>query len=233
MSETVSPGELVYDEAVYPRMKLSSTKVHEYTRMRKAGHEPPPVIACRATKRIVDGVHRWTVACELGIPSIAVEWRDYGSDAELFRDAVVLNTSHGLDLSPVDKVRVIDMGQRFGLKEFDLAGMLRTDARAIQKLMPRYATISTEDRGKVTLERVPLKASVRHLAGESITPEQRDAISGNAPGASYLLLVRQLISGIQNDLLPPPERHPVLWAELAALGELIAQLPQPEPASQA
>ena len=47
---------------------------------------------------------------------------------------------------------------------------------------------------------VPLKASVSHFAGRTMTPEQVEAHK-SAPGTSYMLLVRQLRQGLEFGLV--------------------------------
>ena len=138
----------------------------------------------------------------------------------MFRDACLLNSAHGLNFTARDKLKVIEVGQKFGLKELDFAMLLRTSESYIKAIMPRYAQAPTDEKAK-KFEKVPLKASTRHLSGKTITPQQADAIKGNAPGTSYLLVTRQLISALENDLLPPQGEHPVLWNELARLAQLL------------
>lgn len=223
MSDLVPVAELNLDMRLYPRAKVSDSHIAEIARAMDAGEVLPPIIVCRASKRIADGAHRWTAAVRRKTETIAVDWRDYASEHELFRDAVLLNSGHGLNFSPYDRLKVIEIGQSFGLKEIDLAGMLRTSPSYIKALMPRYATVSEQQKkgSAPRVSRVPLKASTRHLSGQTITPAQADAIRGSAPGTSYLLVIRQLTSALRNDLLPTPEQHPLLWTELAALGSLI------------
>jgi hypothetical protein len=157
----------------------------------------------------------------VGAPTIAAELRDYADDAERVKAAVTLNAAHGLPFREADRLKIIAMGESLGFKELDLAGMLRTSLEHVRALKPRYATVDrafTAAGGK--LQKIPLKGSVRHLAGETISVEQADAMSA-APGSSYMLGVRQLRDAIQYDLLPPPDKHPALWAELKTLRDLL------------
>ena len=165
------------------------------------GHDLPPVIADRRTRKLADGAHRWHAATAKGVPEIAVEWRDYATDADLFRDALVLNSSHGLNFTTQDRLRVIQRSQELGLAD-DLPALLRVSASYIETLLPRFATVRGEPGPDGQQRRVPLKAAVRHLAGQQVTPQQAVAINGNAPGAPYLLLTRQLIAAVEQDFCP-------------------------------
>lgn len=220
MAELTPVATLVFDPDLYPRMDVSDYHVGEIIRAMEGGHQLPPVIADRKTRKLVDGAHRWHAAVRKGVEEIACEFRDYEDDAAMFRDACLLNSAHGLNFTTRDRLKVIEVGQQLGLKELDFAMLLRTSESYIRAIMPRYATVQLGQKAQKA-ERVPLKASTRHLSGKTITPQQADAIKGNAPGTSYLLVTRQLISALENDLLPPPGEHPVLWQELARLAGLL------------
>lgn len=227
MTDRAALDDLLFQRDLYPRHDLSDGNLRRLAQVREAGREFDPVIACRQTRVIIDGAHRWTVARRRGDPDIAVEWRDYDSDAERFEAAARLNSVHGLALSSHDRLRVIEIGEHLGLKEVQIADALAMSTAGLRALRPRYATVreAAEDGGeRYSYRRVPLKASVRHLSGQEITPGQEQEIMGSAPGASYLLLVRQLTRAIELGLLPPPGQHPVLHAELAALALKITAL---------
>lgn len=221
MAEMVPVTSLEFDPDLYPRIDVSDFHVAELMRVMEGGHTLPPVIADRKTRKLVDGAHRWHAAIRKELPEIAVEWRDYPNETELFEDACLLNSAHGLNFTARDKLKVIEISQRFGLKELEISKILRTSPSYVKAIMPRYATVQNGASAK-KLERVPLKASTRHLSGQTITPAQADAIRGNAPGTSYLLLARQLISALENDLLPPQAQYPTLHEELDKLAVLLA-----------
>ena len=220
VAELTPVATLEFDPALYPRIEVSDFHVNEIAKAMDGGHVLPPVVADRRTRKLIDGTHRWHAAIKRGADEIACEFRDYASDAEMFKDACLLNSANGLNFTARDKLKVIEVGRQFGLKELDFAMLLRTSESYIKAIMPRYATVPPSSKAE-KIKRVPLKASTRHLSGKTITPQQAEAISGNAPGTSYLLVTRQLISALENDLLPPQEDHPVLWAELARLTQLL------------
>lgn len=220
-AELVAVTSLEFDRELYPRIDVSEYHIGELVRAMDGGHELPPVVACRRTRKLVDGVHRWNAAIKKEVELIPVEWRDYANDTELFRDACILNTGRGLDLTAQDRLKVLQVGERLGLRELDFVQVLKTSPSYIRALMPRFATVSDDPTQPERARKIPLKASTRHLSGTTITPQQADAIRGNAPGTSYLLVVRQLASGLENNLLPPPDQHPVLWDEITRLSQLI------------
>lgn len=210
-------AKLVVDDALYPRQNINDHHIATMVRTLEGGHKLPPIVVWEKGKKyvIVDGVHRYHAALRSGANDIEAEVRKYDSTKEAFRDAVLLNTAHGLRLDTYDTLKVLEVGEGLGLREIDLAGMLRTSVAHLRAIKPRYATVTAAREGVREL-RQALKTPVRHLAGTTISTEQAQAIQ-SAPGQSYLLTTRQLLSAIKFRLLPPKEDHPVLWEELENL----------------
>lgn len=226
MSEPALVADLKWDEDIYPRQAISRWHVTELIRALDAGQQLPPVVACRRTHRIVDGVHRHTAAVRRRQEWIETEWRDYppgeAGERDLFADSVQLNSAHGLKMTSYDHLRVLSIAKRFALTEDDLVAMMRTTPDHLRALQPRFATLAEAREAAPGLRRelVALKAGTRHLAGHEVTIDQARAIAG-APGVSYLLLANQLISGLRHGLLPPPGLHPGLWDRLDELRQLL------------
>lgn len=213
-SELRKLTDLVFDERLYPRRHVDPFHVSRLQRATEGGSTLPPIVICRETNKIIDGVHRYHVALRRGDDTIAVELRRYMDDAARFKDAIKLNTAHGLRLSETDSLKVIAMAESMGLKELDVLEALQTSQAHFDRLKPRYAVTG----GK--LQKIPLKPSVRHLAGVTLEPAQEEIVR-SAPGVSYLLLVTKLIDAIVADTLPSPEQHPVLWEKLGELCEAL------------
>lgn len=225
MPSRVALDQLVFRADLYPRQDLSEGNLARLRQVRDAGREFDPIIGCQETRIIIDGRHRWTVARQRGDADVAVEWREYADDAARFEAATRLNSVHGLSLTTHDRLRVIEIGERLGLKEMQLADALATTVSQLRSIKPRFATVveALENGGELR-RKVPLKASVRHLSGQQITQDQEHEIMGSAPGNSYLLAVRQLIRAIDLDLLPPPVQHPALYQDLTQLALKITAL---------
>ena len=159
-AQKVNVADLVFDKNLYPRQHVDAMHIVSLSRAMEGGSKLPPIVVCRSTKKIIDGVHRYNAALRAEQEKIAAELRDYENDAERFKDAVLLNSAQGLRLRETDAVRVITLGESLGLKELDLAGILRTSLTHIQALKPRYATVDrafTGAGGK--LQKIPLKSS--------------------------------------------------------------------------
>jgi hypothetical protein len=186
----------------------------------EGGTTLPPIVVERKTNRIVDGVHRYQAALRRGAKRIDCELKTYKSEVDLFREAVMLNTGVGLKLGTDDTLKVISIAERLSLKELDICSMLRTSIAHLRTIKPRFGTVEETIEGVKQLRRVPLKGSIRHLAGEKLTAGQAKAIE-SAPGQTYLLHVRQLLDACRFNLLPPKTQHPVLWRELEELRDVL------------
>jgi ParB-like nuclease domain len=211
----ISVTSLVFDDSIYPRQNIDEMHIRGMMHAMEGGITLPPIIVERKSNRIVDGVHRYHSALRRGAKKISGVFKVYKNDAELFREAAQLNSGVGLKLGTDDSLKVIAVCERLGIKEIEQAALLRTSISHIRTLRPRFATISGG-----ALKRIGLKASVRHLSGQTISAAQGKAMQ-LAPGNSYLLLTNQLISAIENDFLPSAETHVALWEKLQVLSDLL------------
>jgi len=212
--------KLVFNEDLYPRTGIDEQHVRQFMRAMEAGITLPPIVVAKTSNVIVDGVHRYHAHLRREVKKIAATVKTYKNNAELWHDAVLLNSGTGLRLGTDDALKVIAVSEKFGLKEIEIAALLRTSISHLRTLKPRYATVGDARADVSKLRRIGLKGSVRHLAGQTISTEQAEAMIG-APGQSYLLNVNQLISAFEHDLLPSAKDHPTLWAALTRLGKLI------------
>mgnify|MGYP001582146102 CR=1 FL=1 len=116
-SEKVKAATLVFDPSLYPRETVNPIHVYELQEVMRAGVTLPPVLIDKATKKIIDGVHRTraTIA-EYGDNSdIAIAEKSYDSEKEMLLDAIRHNAQHGLGLSPTDQARCLAYGAKMGI----------------------------------------------------------------------------------------------------------------------
>jgi hypothetical protein len=220
---TVAISDLKFDPTIYPRQNVDDHHIRQMCDSIEGGETLPPIVVEKKSKRIVDGVHRYHAALRRGAKRIDCVLKTYASEVDLFREAVMLNTGIGLKLGTDDTLKVIEIAERLDLKEIDISSMLRTSIAHLRMIKPRFGTVEETVAGVKQLRRVPLKGSIRHMAGEQITPDQAKAIE-SAPGQSYLLSVRQLLDACRYDLLPPKIKNPALWSELEALRVVLNDL---------
>jgi len=214
----IKVADTVLDERFYPRASVNDRVIADMVRLAEGGSIFPPIVVARTVAGepvkpiIVDGAHRVGMHKALGEELISAEQRDYESWAALFKDAIALNSVHGLKMTNLDRLHSAVRAEELGIPERDLAMVLKVPLEYLQALKPRHA-IAGE---KGSARKIPLRASTRHLSGMTVTEDQADALE-SAPGSSYLLVLRQLRDGLRYGLLPPQDRHPTLWKELAEL----------------
>jgi hypothetical protein len=218
----LSLEKLVFNESLYPRTGLDDSHVRQFERAIEAGITLPPIVVAKGSFTIVDGVHRYHAHLRRNLKKIACIIKVYKNDRELWHDAVMLNTGIGLKLGQDDCLKVLQISERLGLKDIEVAGMLRTSIAHLRALKPRFATIEEAIAGVKQLRRVGLKGSVRHLSGQKITEEQEKAML-SAPGQSYLLTANQLLDALRYGLIPSRDDHPTLWHSLENLADLIVK----------
>jgi len=192
----VKAADLVLDFTVYPRTVVDEQHAARLAEALRAGVTLPPIIADRASRRVVDGFHRTKAHLRVGGEDavIAVEWRDYAGDTELFLDAAKLNTGHGLRISRLDEAHCMAIAQRLGVADSELAGVLALTAEKYEKM--RAERFATGGNGEPVL----LKRSARHLAGGKLSRKQ---ISGNAKSSGWRIdfHIDQIVNALESDLV--------------------------------
>jgi hypothetical protein len=231
---TIAVADLVEDFDFYPRKDVDSLHVSNLFQALEAGEHLPPVIADRKSKRIVDGFHRCRAWSRFHGPSssIPVELRSYKNDGELFIDAIRLNSNHGRRLTSIDVVRAATRAKAFGVDDVQISKALRMTVEKVGALVvDRTATTYARPKPKEDNEAngsaaddafyVPLKRTIRHMAGERLTKEQEqvnDKLSGMAP----LFYINQVIMLLQSKLMPTDDEN--INSALVELGKLIGEL---------
>jgi hypothetical protein len=222
-TEMVPLATLIEDLSLAPRREsgengIDQIHVAELVHAREAGIVLPPIVADRASRRVVDGRHR--CQCERRLQGtdglIEVEWADYESEAELYADAVRRNATHGLPLSRLDKRRIVLTFRELGVDDGDIASALGTTVAEVTRFGVTVATVVSQRRRLSvhadTGQKVPLKGSLLRFAGQTMTAAQARA-SRSAPGVSYVLTVNQVADALEFGLLDLEDRRiqEALW----------------------
>lgn len=194
---------LVEDMGTYPRHHVDEQYVGQLAEALRAGASLPPVVADKASRRLVDGWHRVRAYRRvLGAAGVIdVELRTYPNEAALLFDAIAGNAGHGRKLDRIDQVRSVLLAEAAGLAAEQIAAALRVTPERVRTLRIRVAFApappGVPGGGPI---KIALKRPVLHLAGKALTPEQAQAHAG-APGTSYLLVSRQLQSAMTFELI--------------------------------
>lgn len=209
---------LVLDFEVYPRGSVDSVHVRDFCEALISGADLPPIVACKKTKRVVDGFHR--IAAHKRVfgddAEIDVVFKTYKNDAAFFLDVAKFNGAHGLPLDRADQIRCCHIAERLGLSDEDLAAALHMP---VEKLAALKVDRTAYDRASKLS--VSLKNPLRHLRGRKLSKEQ---VRGNEKlsGTNTLLKVRELIIILETqDFLD--ETNENVFKALEKLGALITE----------
>lgn len=195
-------SDLVEDMSIYPRHALDHANVARLVRALESGATLPPPVVDHASKRIVDGWHRYRAYRHVLGPAgvIPVEVRAYHSDRELVLAAIALNAGHGRQFDKIDEIRCVRMAEAMGIELHRVAVVLHRSDDDVRKLIVRVATVPPGTDGAIPgTQYIAVKRPVMHLAGKTLTREQADA-QPSVPGVSYLLLTRQLTDAVSLEL---------------------------------
>lgn len=211
-SVKVKVSELVFDFNLYPRQQIDAGHLRNMMTAREAGIEFPPIYADRKSKRITDGFHRASLARRMHKEKaeIQVIFVDYESDQAMFLDALRRNASHGRNLTTYDRTHAIILADNLGLTH-DVV------AEALGMTISRVDELGTSRAAKSDGLKVPLKSTIRHMAGKRLTRGQQ-AANRKLGGMDAKFYARQLIMLLENDLLDKED------AELAPVLQRLIEL---------
>lgn len=209
-------GELVFDFDLYPRGSVNTHHVAELGRALESGASFPPVIIDKKSKRIADGFHRAKLYLRKFGEShqLDVIEKSYRNDKELFLDAIRYNAAHGLKMDTHDKAHCALLASKLGIDDGAIADAMHVDAGYIGSL--RVDRSATTGLGEGIA--VPLKRTIRHMAGKHLNKEQVSA-NERLSGMSQVFYVNQVITLISSDLLD--KQNGALLSRLKILHELL------------
>ena len=209
-------SELVFDGTVYPRANVDPQHVSHIAQAIQAGATLPPIVICKKTKRVVDGMHRIRALQKVHGPDAAADVveKSYRNDKELFLDAMRFNATHGRNLSTYDRAHCAITAANLEIDDASVAECLSVTPAYVDSLRVNRAATS----GKLS---VPIKRTIAHKAGETLTKEQVTA-NDKLSGMSQSFYFNQIITLIENDLLDLTDDR--LMERVRRLHELLAGL---------
>lgn len=211
--------ELVFDTTVYPRPDIDSQHVSNIVKALEAGTSMPPLVVEKKTLRVVDGFHRGKGYLRLYGKDhlIDVVEKTYKDDKELLKDAARYNSSHGRNLTSYDRAHCALRLADLGADDEEIGMVLHMTAQAVGELrVDRSAVV-----GKL---HVPIKRTIRHMAGKKLTPEQQK-VNERSSGMNQVFYANQLIDLIESELLDDDDKE--LMGRLLHLRNLINGLLPP------
>jgi len=142
--------DLVFDWHLYPRKEVDETVVQNYARALRAGANFPyiKVGLLDGKKIIVDGLHRVRSREFLKIDYVECAILEFQSEAELFAEAVRLNSSHGKGFCEAELKANIRRLKRYKIDVNDIVAICHVPASEITREMTRPITTVTLPSGK-------------------------------------------------------------------------------------
>lgn len=98
----IAVGDIEFVKELYPRLREDDAAIERY----RAAIEKLPPIAVARGHVLVDGFHRWQAHRREGLAEIAAEDLGNLTDAEIIRESITRNATHGQQLSAKDKQRL-------------------------------------------------------------------------------------------------------------------------------
>jgi hypothetical protein len=111
--QTINTSDIRFVKELYPRLREDDAAIERY----RAAIDRLPPIAVARDGVLVDGFHRWQAYRREGIDQIPVENLGNLSDAEILKESVRRNASHGRQLESKDKRRMADQLWRQGTRD--------------------------------------------------------------------------------------------------------------------
>jgi len=138
-TQIVKIGDLIFDEDLYPRMKVGWLTAYQYAQAMKAGSVFPPILVGKYEGKlyVVDGWHRVEAKKILGEEFIQATIKEYTSEKDIFLDAIKANVAHGRPLSVQEKVRLINKLEEMNFTREQISEIVFVPADMVEKLRVR------------------------------------------------------------------------------------------------
>ena len=191
--------DIKFDDECYPRQAYDRSHAARIADAIAAGQEIPPIVLEHGTNVCVDGFHRCRAFFRIFgkdavIPCV---YRKFKNRRELILEAARLNATHGKSLSTCDRAHFGAIARRNGIKDADAALALSMTEKDYDALLSSRLAFSTKD---TTSPDVSLKSTVKHLAGKTLTKQQREA-NVKLGGMRQVFYVNQVILLLRSNMV--------------------------------
>lgn len=215
--KTLKAAELIMDWSLWPRHTandLDSTNLARIKEAILAKINLPPIIVDAKTLRIVDGMHRLSSYMKIygEDVDVEVELRQYKNEAEIFLDAVRLNSQQGLPLEPKDKAHAILVARKKRIPWPVLAQALGKTVESTKEFIEKRS--ATAPGG----EKIPIPNGAKRLAGKTLTKEEYHEVK-TTNGMLPIVNIRMLLNALKGGAFKEPTEK-----ELGLLNELFIEI---------
>jgi hypothetical protein len=186
--------EIVHDKSIYPRSGVSEFNVGRLVAALQTGAKLPPITVDSASKRLIDGWHRFEAYKRLETKSINVTLKTYANEADLFADAVRLNVGHGEPLDNYSINNAIIRLEQYGYHREQISQVVRLPISRIEKIERGFAV---NEKGQP----LALKGGLSHMSGATLT-EQQQIVNRHYSGGRAVFHLRQLSQMLETNMWP-------------------------------
>ena len=143
-------SDLLFDWTLYPRHQLDNKRVKTYAMALKSGSTFPPIRVglFQGKKIVVDGFHRAHSRILVKMEYIDCKELPFRSEAELFAEAVRLNSEHGQPFTEIEVLSSIRRLRRYNFEVKDIVSMVHVPPSAIRRESTKPITVLTLPSGK-------------------------------------------------------------------------------------
>ncbi len=190
----IALADLIEDTTIYPRNRVDDTHVSDLVTALRAGTVLPPLVVEETTTRVVDGIHRRRAQVKVygAAHAVKCEMRRYANEADLFIDAVALNSAHGRKLDRQDQVRIVLRLRDYHIDNRTIAVTLHVPEPVVDKLAVRIVFNNSVP--------VPSKRGFGHLQGQEVTKEQLQ-VMGSVRSGEVIRLCHELSGLLRTKLV--------------------------------
>jgi hypothetical protein len=193
-------AEIVLNFTLYPRRVVDGQHVHYLREAIRAGATLPPLVVWRKGNQLVDGFHRHAAYKAEGIEEVEAVEKDYANEKTAFLDSIRFNACHGRRLDSCDRTHCLLRSEELHIEPTLLASAMNITVDALGELRAtKVGQMRATPAGGPGLE-IPLKHTIRHMAGRTLTKDQAEANQGLG-GMNQLFYVNQVLLLIENGLV--------------------------------
>ena len=192
-------SELVFDEEIYPRLKIGWKDAYAYAQAMRAGSVFPPIVVGEFQGKlyVVDGWHRIEARKLLREKYVQGCVKRFELTREMFLEAIKLNSTHGRPLTVQEKARLI---YKLSEMKFEPAAISEIVKVPLDKFEVFKTRVIFGPNGPVYVKSTVAKAGTDE---ESALSVDMDKLSG----ISIPSLLEQLIELLEHDIVPLDNDH--------------------------
>ena len=167
MEKLLKIDEVTFKNELYPRTGVTYITVGNYTEKMRVGEKFPPIVVGKIGKELilVDGYHRLLATKRLEQEYIKAVVKSYDSMKDIFKDAIELNSRHGIQFTASDNVKMLATLEDMEFTPFEIAGILKATPERVERYKSRIIRKRNGDR-------VFLKAPIARLLETGHITEQ-------------------------------------------------------------